>query len=91
MISGVIGSAPPSEALEVVKFAKSNGFIPRILLIHDEKGQLDLNEEELNTYREVKKMIKPRFEDTDEYRENLIQKGPRELVKKHAFLLGIVQ
>ncbi len=75
MISGVIGSAPPSEALEVVKFAKSNGFIPRILLIHDEKGQLDLNEEELNTYREVKKMIKSRFEDADEYRENLIQKG----------------
>ena len=75
VMSGVIGSAPPSEALEVVDFAKSNGFIPRILLIHDEKGQLNLSEEELKAYREVKKKIKSRFEDADEYRENLIQDG----------------
>lgn len=75
VMSGVIGSAPPSEALEVVDFAKSNGFIPRILLIHDEHGQLNLSEEELNAYREVKKKIKSRFEDADEYRENLIQDG----------------
>jgi MoaA/NifB/PqqE/SkfB family radical SAM enzyme len=32
VVSGVIGSAPPQEALEVIDFVRKNGFIPRILL-----------------------------------------------------------
>ena len=75
VMSGVIGSAPPEEALEVIEFARSNGFIPRILLIHDENGQLKLSREELDAYREVKKRIGPRIEDADGYREKLIADG----------------
>ena len=40
VMSGVIGSAPPEEVLEVVDFAKAHGFTPRILLLHDQNGQL---------------------------------------------------
>ena len=75
VMSGVIGSAPPSEALEVIDFANGNGFIPRILLIHDEHGQLNLSEEERKAYREVKQKTRSRFEDADKYRETLIQNG----------------
>lgn len=75
VMSGVIGSAPPEEAVEVVRFARDHGFIPRILLIHDSKGQLRLNTEELEAYREVKRMIGPRLEDADRYREKLIRDG----------------
>lgn len=75
VMSGVIGSAPPSEAVEVVHFARDHGFIPRILLIHDDNGQLKLTPEELAAYREVKKLIGHRFEDVDAYREKLIATG----------------
>ncbi len=75
VMSGVIGSAPPAEAIEVIDFARENGFIPRILLIHDENGQLKLNPEELAAYREAKRKIGSRFEDADGYREQLIQEG----------------
>ncbi len=75
VMSGVIGSAPPDEAVDVVRFARDNGFIPRILLIHDSNGQLQLNTEELNAYRGVKRMIGPRLEDADRYREKLIRDG----------------
>jgi len=75
VVSGVIGSAPPQEALEVIDFVRKNGFIPRILLIHDENGQLQLTPEELQAYREVKRQIGWRFEDADAYREQLIMHG----------------
>ncbi len=75
VMSGVIGSAPPAEAMEVIDFAREHGFIPRILLIHDENGQLKLTAEELAAYREVKRKIGPRFEDVDGYREKLIKDG----------------
>ncbi len=75
VISGVIGSALPQEALEVIDFARKNGFIPRILLIHDENGQLQLTPEELQAYGEVKRLIGWRFEDADAYREQLIAHG----------------
>ncbi len=75
VMSGVIGSAPPEEAIEVIDFARENGFIPRILLIHDENGQLKLSTEELAAYREAKRKIGSRFEDADGYREKLIKDG----------------
>ena len=75
VMSGVIGSAPPDEAVQVIEFARAHGFIPRILLIHDENGQLKLKPEELEAYRKAKQLIGNRFEDTDGYREKLMKKG----------------
>jgi len=75
VLSGVIGSSSPEEALEVIDFARANGFIPRILLIHDDKGKLKLSKENLQAYREVKKRIGFRLEDPDGYREKLIYQG----------------
>jgi len=74
-LSGVIGSAPPKEALEVVDFAKKAGFTPRILLIHDEHGRLQLSPEELAAYREVKRRIGPQASEGHNYRDRLIEKG----------------
>lgn len=75
VVSGVIGSAPPEEALEVIEFARQSGFVPRILLVHGEDGQLRLSAEELATFRDVKRQIGRRFEDADGYRERLIRDG----------------
>lgn len=75
VMSAVIGSAPPEEALEVIDFAQDHGFIPRILLLHNEFGQLNLSAEERQAYREVKRRIRSRIEDADAYRKKLIRAG----------------
>jgi MoaA/NifB/PqqE/SkfB family radical SAM enzyme len=75
VMSGVIGSSNPKEALEVIDFARQNNFIPRILFLHDNTGQLKLDKENLEAYRMVKQQIGRRFEDPGGYREELILTG----------------
>jgi MoaA/NifB/PqqE/SkfB family radical SAM enzyme len=74
-LSGVIGSAPAGEATEVVKFARENGFTPRVLLIHDGDGQLKLTPEQLDEYREVAELIGQSFKESRGYRDRLIETG----------------
>src|SRR5262245_60137025 len=54
VMSSVIGSAPPEEAFETIAFAKEHGFAPRVLLIHDANGNLDLSLEQLAAFTEAK-------------------------------------
>ena len=75
VMSGVIGSAPAAEALEVVDFAKAHGFTPRILLIHDENGQSQLSHEELAAYEEAKRRIGDRANEAHGYRGKMIEFG----------------
>ena len=75
VVSGVIGSAPPQEALEVVRFAQANGLNPRIVLLHDGEGRLKLSAEELAAYGEVKRLIGRRAREAGDYREALIEHG----------------
>jgi MoaA/NifB/PqqE/SkfB family radical SAM enzyme len=75
VVSGVIGSAPPDEALEVVRFARANGLNPRIVLLHDGEGRLKLSAEELAAYRRVKRLIGRRAREAGDYREALIEHG----------------
>jgi MoaA/NifB/PqqE/SkfB family radical SAM enzyme len=75
VVSGVIGSAPPEEALEVVRFARANGLTPRIILLHDGSGRLNLSAQELAAYREVKRIIGRTGREAADYREDLIAHG----------------
>jgi MoaA/NifB/PqqE/SkfB family radical SAM enzyme len=75
VMSGVIGSAPPEEVLEVVDFAKAHGFTPRILLLHDENGQSRLTHEELAAYKEAKRRIGERADEAHGYRGKMIDSG----------------
>jgi MoaA/NifB/PqqE/SkfB family radical SAM enzyme len=75
VVSAVIGSAPPEEALEVVRFARAQGLTPRIILLHDGSGRLSLSAEELATYREVKRLLGHRGREAADYREDLIEHG----------------
>jgi MoaA/NifB/PqqE/SkfB family radical SAM enzyme len=74
-LSGVVGSAPPGEVLEVVAFARKHGFRPRVLLLHDHDGQLKLSAEQLAEYRQVRAAIGLRFGEARDYRLRLIQEG----------------
>lgn len=75
VVSGVVGACPPEESFEVIQFAKSMGFRPRILLIHDHHGQVKLNEEELKVYYRIKKMIPKSFYEISDYRDRIIRTG----------------
>lgn len=75
VMSGVIGSAPPEEALEVIDFAESMKFTPRILLVHNDKGELDLTPEERAAYDQVKRRIGSRIEDANGYQDTLLSHG----------------
>ena len=75
VVSAVIGSARPAEALEVVRFARAQGLTPRIILLHDGSGRLSLSPEELATYREVKRLLGWRGREAADYREQLIEQG----------------
>ena len=75
VMSGVIGSAPAGDVLEVVDFAKARGFTPRILLLHDQNGQLRLSHEELSAYDEAKRRIGDRANEAHGYRGKMIESG----------------
>jgi MoaA/NifB/PqqE/SkfB family radical SAM enzyme len=75
VMSGVIGSAPPEDVLEVVDFAKAHGFTARILLVHDQDGQLRLSPEELIAYDQAKRRIGDRANEAQGYRGKMIESG----------------
>lgn len=75
VVSAVVGSAPPSEALEVVRFTLGLGLTPRLVLLHDGSGRLRLGPEELEAFREVKRLVGRRGREADDYRERLIEGG----------------
>ena len=75
VVSAVIGSAPPSEALEVVRFTQGLGLTPRIILLHDGSGRLQLPPEELAAFQEVKRLLGRRGRESADYRERLIDRG----------------
>jgi MoaA/NifB/PqqE/SkfB family radical SAM enzyme len=74
-LSGVIGSSAHEEVLEVIQYAQLHHFKPRILLIHDENGQLKLSPEELAAYSEAKEKIGRAAREAHDYRERLIHDG----------------
>jgi MoaA/NifB/PqqE/SkfB family radical SAM enzyme len=75
VVSGVIGSAPPSEALEVVRFTRGLGLTPRIVLLHDGSGRLRLGPDELAAFDEVKRLLGRRGQEAGDYRQRLIDDG----------------
>lgn len=75
VVSGVIGSCPPQETFEVIQYAREMGFKPRVLIIHDKEGQVNLNPEELAIYEKIKKLIPKSFPEFTDYRYQMIQNG----------------
>lgn len=76
VLSAVVGSgAPYEEVVQVVNFAREHGFRPRILLIHNDDGQLDRSVENLKSYRNLQRLIGRHYKDFFDYRERLFVRG----------------
>ena len=75
VVSAVIGSAPPQEALEVVRFTRDLGLQPRIILLHDGEGRLQLSSAERDAFREIKRMLGRAGRESGDYRQRLLDEG----------------
>jgi MoaA/NifB/PqqE/SkfB family radical SAM enzyme len=74
-VSGVIGAAPPNEAEEVVAFARELGFTPRVLLVHDNNGQLKLGPDEVKAFQRIVDTLPKNWTDFSSYRKRLVRDG----------------
>ena len=74
-VSAVIGAAPPNEAEEVVAFARNLAFTPRVLLVHDEEGQLKLKPEEVKAFQRIVETLPKSWMDFSSYRKRLVRDG----------------
>jgi MoaA/NifB/PqqE/SkfB family radical SAM enzyme len=74
-VSGVIGAAPAEEAEEVVSFARGLGFTPRVLLVHDQQGQLKLKPEEVKAFERIVDTLPKSWMDFSSYRKRLVHEG----------------
>jgi len=75
VLSGVLGAAPPSEVFEVVDFAKRQGFRPRVLVLHDDRGRMTLTDEERRAFEQVKAALGRGFGEARDYRQRLLEQG----------------
>jgi len=75
IVSAVIGACPPEEAEEVVSFATELGFASRVLLVHDEHGQLKLKRNEVKVFESIVKKLPKSLRELSDYRERLIRDG----------------
>ena len=71
-LSAVVGAAPSHEVIEIVDFAEQHGFRPRVLLLHDAGGQIQLTSEQLALFRDVQRRLGNRFEEAHDYRGRLM-------------------
>ena len=75
VLSGVLGSSPPEEVLEVIDFAKAHGFRPRVLVLHGGDGQMQLGEADKRAFEEVRRSLGRRFVEAGDYRSRLLNEG----------------
>ncbi|MEY2440245.1 MAG: hypothetical protein QOI34_1630 [Verrucomicrobiota bacterium] len=75
VVSSVIGACPPGEPEEVVAYALKMGFAARVLLVHDEHGQVNLSSQELKSFENVVDMLPKRWSELSRYRYGLIREG----------------
>ncbi len=74
-VSGVIGAGPADETEEVIEFARELGFIPRVLLVHDQSGQLKLTSKEANAFQRIVDTLPKNWMDFSGYRKRLVRNG----------------
>ncbi len=74
-INTVIGPTDPKEALETIKFSNELNFNSTIGLIHDDNGQIHLNENQRKKYFLSDKLRKKPLWDIYNFEKTLIEKG----------------
>jgi MoaA/NifB/PqqE/SkfB family radical SAM enzyme len=75
VLSGVLGACKPEEALTVVETAQELGFRPRVLVLHDGNGQMQLSQAERDVLSQVRRKLGRRFREAHDYRDRILDQG----------------
>lgn len=75
VVSGVIGSCPPQETFEVIRYAKQMGFRPRVMFLHDQDGQINLTKEQIKIFEKIKGLVPRTFPEFTNHHQEMIKKG----------------
>jgi len=76
VVSGVIGACPPEEAKEVLAFGNKLGFTTRVLLVHDDHGQLSLSNEDVEAFQDIIEDLPRTWREFSQYRKKLVRGQP---------------
>jgi len=75
VLSAVLGACPPTEALSVVRTAQELGFRPRVLVLHDSRGQMQLSVAEEQVLAEIQRELGQKFREAGDYRSRILRHG----------------
>ena len=75
VLSAVLGACPPAEALRVVQTARQLGFRPRVLVLHDAHGQMQLGPDERAALAQIRRELGQQFREARDYRERILSHG----------------
>lgn len=76
VISAVVGACPPEEAKQVISFVKQLGFSARVLLVHDNQGQLKLSKDDLKAFVKIVEELPRKWPEFSSYRNDLVHGRP---------------
>ncbi len=75
VLSAVLGACDPAEALLVVQTARELGFRPRVLVLHDPHGQMQLGPNEREALSSLRRVLSGDFREARDYRERILRDG----------------
>jgi len=75
IVSAVLGASHPDEAEAVVSFVKRTRFIPRVLLIHNDRGELTLTTEQIKAFERIVAKLPKTLVDFSNYRKRFVREG----------------
>jgi len=75
IVSAVLGACHPVEAEAVVSFVQQTRFVPRVLLIHNDKGELNLTTEQVKAFEKIVAKLPKTLVDFSNYRKRFVREG----------------
>ena len=75
IVSAVLGACHPQEAEAVVSFVKHTRFVPRVLLIHNDQGELKLTTEQVKAFERIISKLPKTLVDFSNYRKRFVRDG----------------
>jgi len=75
IVSAVLGACHPEEGEAVVSFVQQTRFVPRVLLIHNDKGELNLTTEQVKAFEKIVAKLPKTLVDFSNYRKRFVREG----------------
>ena len=74
-VNAVLGAGNDAEVLDVVRYAKQAGFVPRVLVIHDHSGASCLDAKGKELLAKVYDVVGAKWNEAGDYRTRIVNEG----------------